>query len=162
MREFIPGEIRKFIPMIAIGLGAFYAMSAAIMMQKTLPALTSETTDAPKPSPRGQPSAAAMRAAEPVHKSLVRCMNDMDDILDTIHDDRSFAAAKPKLLQRAYEQAAQARLHPDAGMTQVGQLAQYEIREASKRHMKSLTRANEAVPALNKFFNDEVGAALSR
>jgi len=162
MRDYLPSEFRKFVPLVALGLAAFYSISAAVTMQRTLPALTSENTDPPKSSPRGQPSAAAVRAAEPVHKSLIRCMNDMDDILDTIHDDRSFAAAKPKLLQRAREQAALARLHPDGGMTQLGQLAQYEIREASKRHMKSLTRANEAVPALNKFFNDEVGAALSR
>jgi hypothetical protein len=162
MRDFIPSEIRKFIPLIAIGLGALYAVSAAVTMQRTLPPIANEKSDNPKSSPRGQPSPAAVRAAEPVHKSLVRCMNDMDDILDTIHNDASFAAAKPKLLKRAREQAALARLHADGGMTQLGQLAQYEIREASKRHAKSLSRAIEAVPGVNVFFNDEVGAALSR
>ena len=88
-------------------------------------------------------------------------LNDLDDILDTIHDDRTFEAAKPKLMKRAREQAALASLHPNAGMTPLSQLERHEMQQAASRHAKSLSRAMEAVPGLNKWFNDELGAILS-
>lgn len=125
--------------------------------------ITKNLPDEPAPEkerPRGKPTEAGVRAAEPVHKSLVRCLNDLDDLLDTIHDEASFAFAKPKLLSRAREQAAQAAMHPNAGMTQLGRAAAYEIQQASNRHMKSLTRAIEAVPAVRDFFEKEMGAIL--
>jgi hypothetical protein len=96
-----------------------------------------------------------------VHKSLIRMLNDLDDILDTIHDANSFEAAKPRLLSRAREQKALAERHRNAGMTAISSFAQRELQPAISRHVKSLTRAVKVVPAVNKFFNDELGPILS-
>ena len=40
MRDFIPAEMRKFVPLIAFGLAAFYTVSAAVNMQKTAACIT--------------------------------------------------------------------------------------------------------------------------
>ena len=42
----------------------------------------------------------SQRSSEPVHKVLIRCLGDLDDLLDTVHDPASFAAVKPKILSR--------------------------------------------------------------
>ena len=163
MRDFIPLEFRKFIPLIALGMAAFYSMSAAMVMRAPVAAITDSKCDDPKAArpvtPRGKPTEAGLRAAEPVHKCLISCLNDFDDIIDTIRDQRSYDRAKPKLLRRAREHVAQAAKYPK-GDVELGQLAKHELFEAMQRHEKSLTRANDAVPEFNKFFHDEVGAIL--
>lgn len=165
MREFVPGEIRMFIPLIAFGLGAFYAVSAAVQMQRPVAAITKPEAANAKVVETAEEGDAqpehTSRPTEPVHKSLIRMLNDLDDILDTIHDRSSFEAAKPRLLNRAREQAAMARQHRNAGMTAMSPFAQQELQPAITRHAKSLSRAVGVVPGVNKFFNDELGRILS-
>ena len=161
--------MKQIIPLVAFGSAAMFAVNAAVNMRhaasvinKNGPTTSPAPTAASKPAPRGQPTEAGIRAAEPVHKALIRCLNDFDDILDAIRDQPSFERAKPKLLRRAREHAADASKHPKGEMYELGQLARHELFEATKRHEKSLTRAIGAVPELNKFFHDEVGAILTR
>ena len=73
---------------------------------------------------------------EPVHKSVIRCLSDMDDLLDTIHDPASFALVKPRLLSRAREQKALASANPNQGMSQLSRSAAQEMQKAVNRHTK--------------------------
>jgi len=168
MREFVPDDVRKFVPLIAFGMAGFYAASAAMQMQRPIAVITKPDDGGAKATivesdTEGdqQPEAQAPKS-EPVHKLLIRMLNDLDDILDTIHDVDSFEAAKPRLLSRAREQRALAERHRNAGMTALNSFAQRELQPAMNRHVKSLTRAVKVVPAVNKFFNDELGPILSR
>src|SRR5262245_26855023 len=141
MREFVPDEIRRFVPLIAFGVASFYAVSAAVQMQKPIATITKSHDGGGKativesdtdgdPQPKGETP-----KAEPVHKSLIRMLNDLDDILDTIQDVDSFEAAKPRLLNRAREQAAIAKQHRNAGMTALDSWARHELQPAINRHV---------------------------
>jgi len=155
----------KFVPIVGVLSALLFTGYGAVNMHMAARTITKNCPDAPEPEPerpRGKPTEAGIRAAEPVHKSLIRCLNDLDDILDTIQDDRTFAAARPKLLGRAREQVAKAQLHPNAGMTPLGRVAAHELQEAVRRHDKSLGRAVIAVPAVRRFFETEMAAILSR
>lgn len=167
MRDFLPTEIRRFIPLIALGFAAFCTVSAAVQMQKPIAAITKPQSQDPASPIQDMSTEADAQsestppAAEPVHKSLIRLLNDLDDILDAIHDADSFETAKPKLVSRAREQVALAAHHRNAGMTALSPFAQHELRPAIARHAKCLSRAVEIVPAVNKFFNDELGPILT-
>ena len=154
----------KFVPIVGVLSALMFTGYGAVNMHMASRAITRNCPDSPPPEPerpRGKPTEAGIRAAEPVHKSVIRMLNDMDDLLDTIHDDRTFAAARPKLLARAREQVALAQLHPNAGMTQIGRAAAHEMQQAIRRHDKSLERAVQAVPAVRTFFEQELAAILS-
>jgi len=98
---------------------------------------------------------------EPAYKAVVHCLSDMDDLLDTIHDPASFAAVKPKLLNRARQHAAQAAEYPNQGMTQLSRPAALEWQNAANRHTESLARAIQVVPAVGGFFENDIAAIMS-
>jgi hypothetical protein len=94
-------------------------------------------------------------------QAVVSFLADVDDLLDTIHDSRSFATARPKLLKRARQQAALAAQHPNQGMTQLSREDARKWQQAANRHTESLARAMAAVPAVEDFFMDELAEILS-
>jgi hypothetical protein len=154
----------KFVPIVGVLSALLFTGYGAVNMHMASRAITKNCPDAPPPEPerpRGKPTEAGLRAAEPVHKSLIRMLNDLDDLLDTIQDDRTFATVRPKLLSRAREQVAQAQLHPNAGMMPLGRVAAHELQQAIRRHDKSLERAIKAVPDVRTFFEKEMAAILS-
>jgi len=153
----------KYVPLIGVLSALCFTGYGAVNMHMAARAITKNCPDCPPPEPdrpRGKPTEAGLRAAEPVHKSLVRMLNDLDDLLDTIDDDRSFAAVRSKLLNRAREQRAQAALHPNVGMMPLGRAAAHELQQAIRRHDKSLERAVSAVPQVRTFFEKEMAAIL--
>ena len=153
----------KYVPLIGVLSALCFTGYGAVNMHIAARAITKNCPDEPTPEPerpRGKPTEAGMRAAEPIHKSLIRMLNDLDDLLDTIHDDRSFAAVRSKLLNRAREQKAQAALHPNVGLIPLGRVAAHELQQAMRRHDKSLERAVNAVPDVRIFFEKEMAAIL--
>jgi hypothetical protein len=154
----------KYVPLIGVLSALCFTGYGAVNMHMAARTITKNCPDVPPPEPdrpRGKPTEAGMRAAEPVHQSLIRMLNDLDDLLDTIQDDRSFAAVRSKLLNRAREQKAQAALHPNIGMIPLGRVAAHELQQAIRRHDKSLERAVNAVPEVRVFFEKEMAKILS-
>jgi hypothetical protein len=165
MHRFIP-------PAIAICVATYFASNAARQMSEAGAALTpTRTVIAPDPGPPAdQPSEPAAeppkkpttrRPAEPVHKSLIRLLTDLDDLLDTIHDPASFAAVRPKLLRRVCEQADYAAEHAGQGMSRLSKSAAKELQKAADRHTASLARATRVAPGLKPFFDQELAPILS-
>src|SRR4051812_21322217 len=99
----------KIVPLVSLASAMCFTLYGAVEMNRAGRAITKSLPDTPPASAperrHGKPTEAGIRAAEPVHRSLIRFMNDLDDQLDTIHDAASFAAAKPKMIRRAREQA---------------------------------------------------------
>jgi hypothetical protein len=100
----------------------------------------------------------AERPKEPGYKVFVRFLGDVDDLLDKIQDRASFEAVKPKILARVRRHVADAKDHPNPGLTQLSKAAAKEWESAAKRHAESLTRANKVVPGVLIFFQKEAGA----
>jgi hypothetical protein len=96
----------------------------------------------------------------PAHRVLARCLNDVDDYLDTIQDPTSFAKLRPHILGRVRRHVAEMRAYADSGTTLLNKAASQELKKAADRHSQSLARAVRAVPAVREFFNTEVAAAL--
>jgi len=109
---------------------------------------------------KAAPAAQGFSPVDPT-KAVVSFLKDMDDLLDTIHDSASFAAARPKLIRRAREQAALAAQHRGEGMSRLSPAASRELQDAANRHMRSLAHAIQAVPAVEDFFADELAEILS-
>jgi hypothetical protein len=164
----------RFIPaIIAISVACYFAGNAAYQMNGAASAINSydavaaavqgpADTPAEKPAePRPDPNARVIeRPAEPVYKSLIQCLGDLDDLLDTIHDPATFAAARPRLLARAREQADYAKAYPGGGMARLSRSAAKELQIAMNRHAGSLERAYRAVPAVKPFFENELAKIL--
>lgn len=166
----------RIIPAVGILIATYFVGSAAVQMSNTASAIKATTpvtaavldnsADQEKPAdrrpqPKPEPNARVIqRPAEPVHKSLIRCLSDLDDLLDTIHDPASFAAAKPKLLARAQEQADYAKAYPGQGMGRLSKPAAKELQVALNRHQASTERAIRAVPAVKPFFENDLAKVL--
>jgi hypothetical protein len=166
--------IRLIPAIIAISVACYFAGNAAYQMNGAASAINSydavaaavqaNSADPPaecRPEPKPDPNARVIeRRAEPVYKSLIHCLADIDDLLDTIHDPATFAAARPKLLARAHEQADYAKAYPGGGMARLSKSAAKELETALKRHAGSLTRAYRAMPAVKPFFENELAKVL--
>jgi hypothetical protein len=149
---------KMIVPLIGFTVASFFAFRAATNM---VDPLSSQPTATPM-NARATPPVAPAREGprEPVHKSLIRCLSDLDDLLDTIRDSASFARVKPKLLDRAQLQKNLASAYPNQGMVQLGRAERQELQKAVNRHTASLARACEVVPAVREFFEKDIAALL--
>jgi hypothetical protein len=162
--------MQKIAPLVGIAVATAFALNAATHFPNPLadqpqPPMANaaagsdppgERPDAsPAPAPRGQ------RPSEPAHKAVIRCLSDMDDLLDTVHSPTSFAAVKPKLLRRARQQAALASEYPDRGMGRLSRAAAQEMQKALNRHTEALARAIQVAPEVRDFFEKDIAAILS-
>jgi hypothetical protein len=96
------------------------------------------------------------RSDEPAYKLLIRCLNDVDNLLDTVKDPASFEAVKPRILRRVRQHKEVGQSHPEQGMTQLSKSAAAEFEKAIKRHAASVIRAESVAPAVTDFFKNEV------
>jgi hypothetical protein len=148
-------------PLIGITVASFFALRAAMNMvdplavQPTAPSRNSRATPPVVTTSGGQ------LPQEAVHKAVIRCMSDMDDLLDTIHDSASFARVRPKLLSRAQLQKNSASAYPGQGMVQLSRAQRLEMQQAVNRHTASLARACQVVPAVREFFEKDIAAILN-
>jgi hypothetical protein len=149
--------MQKMVPLIGILVASFFTFRAA----KNLPDPLSSQPASPPKTPVAK-SQGRQPLNEPVHKAVIRCLSDIDDLLDTIHDPASFAAVKPKLLSRAQQQKDLASAHPNQGMTQLGRAEKQEMQKAINRHTQSLTRAIQVVPEVREFFEKDIAAILTQ
>jgi hypothetical protein len=101
------------------------------------------------------------RDYEPAYKLLIRCLGDIDDLLDTVKDPAGFAMVKPMILSRVRQHVAEGKNHPDQGMTQLSKAAAKEFQEAVNRHTVSMIRANEKATGVAKFFEKEVAPLVN-
>ena len=100
------------------------------------------------------------RPSEPVYKSMIRCLGDLDDLLDMVVDRNSFEAIKPRLVKRVIQQKEYASEHPNQGMTKLSRAAAKELQGAINRHSQSLTRANSVAPSVSEYFKRKLGSLL--
>jgi hypothetical protein len=159
----LPGEspMGKIAPLIGLSVATFFAFRVAMNLQNPLgespktPAQTSLAT------PRADSAHWDQHSIEPAYKAVIRCLSDMDDLLDTIHDPASFAAVKPKLLSRAKQHAAQASEYANQGLTQLSRPAAIEMQQAANRHTEALARAIQVAPAVAGFFATDIANTLT-
>lgn len=166
--------MNKYAPLIGLSLAGLYLFqaSSSLSVSPTAPPppasadfsevgrqFTAPTKAIPEPRPA--PARGGSGRGEPAYKSMVRCLNDLDDLLDTIKGPGSFAAVKPKLLDRVRQQAALAAEHPNQGGSQLSRAASLEVQKATNRHTKALIRANTVAPGVTDFFAKEVAAVLN-
>jgi hypothetical protein len=149
--------MQKFIPLISFGVAAIFVSYSAMQFSHVSGNITAKEVAAPPPQP-AQPS---RHPNEPVHRMLIRCLTDVDDLLDTIRNPASFAAAKPKILNRMRQHVAQAGVQPNQGMARLSKTAAQEMQKAMNRHTEALIRANEAAPGVVEFFQKDVAAVLN-
>src|SRR5262249_35504611 len=110
----LPGTrpMPKSATLISLAVATVFVSYSAVQFSGVSTALTQKQAASPpvtRPNTAAKPDAPQPVAARPdelVYKSVVRCLGDMDDLLDAVHDAASFAAVKPKLLDRARQQAA--------------------------------------------------------
>lgn len=145
--------MQKLAPLFALVMVAVYFFTAVAKM----PNPSEDGADQTSPAASGVASA---RNTEPGHLAVVRCLNDMDDLLDTVRDPASFAVVKPKLLSRARQHATQAAKHPNPGLSQMSRAAAKQWEQAANRHTESLARAIGAVPAVGEFFEKDIAAVM--
>jgi hypothetical protein len=161
---------RLLIPLVGILTATYFASNAAIQMSGTATAITAmDVFTAPDPAqsdsaaepPRPDKAKNDRRPVELVHKSLIRFLTDIDDLLDSIHDPASFAAVKPKLLHRAREQKAYAAEHSGQGLSLMTKAGAKELEKAMNRHAESLERAIQVAPGVKRFFDKDLAAILN-
>jgi hypothetical protein len=168
----------RVVPLVAIPIALYFVASSAVQLSNTASAINSthavmseilaNQADAPTEQPADKPpeppspgkARVIQRTAEPVYKSLIHCLSDFDDILDTIQDPVSFAAARPKLLARAQEQSDYAKAFPGQGMSRLSKSAAKELQQAINRHSESLERAIRVAPGVKPFFEKELAPIL--
>jgi hypothetical protein len=97
---------------------------------------------------------------EPDYKALIRCLHDVDDLLDAIVTPEVFATVRPLILKRVREHVAQVSEHSQ-GMGKLSRAASQELQQAMNRHAASLMRANQVAPGVSKFFETQVAAVLN-
>jgi hypothetical protein len=159
----LSGESRmwKIAPLIGLTVATFFTFRVAMNLPHPLggePETLPKTSPA---SPRAPTTQGSHHTTEPAYKAVVRCLSDMDDLLDTVHDPASFAAVKPQLLSRARQHAAEASAYPNQGMTQLSRAASLEWQKAANRHTEALARAIQAAPAVRGFFEQDIATILS-
>jgi hypothetical protein len=161
----------KTAPLTCFGVAALFFGYAAYQYanvsagltdrQAAAPAvsLPQDRADAPPRPPR--PASGGKSTDVSVHQSVIRCLGDLDDLLDTVHDPASFEAVKPKLLDRLRQQAALAAAHPGQGMVGMSRSAALAMQKAVNRHTEAIVRANEVAPGVTDFFAKEMAAVLN-
>jgi hypothetical protein len=145
--------MHKLAPLFALVLVAVYFFTAVAKMPNP-------SGDGADPTSPAASAEASELDTEPGHLAVVRCLKDMDDLLDTVRDPASFAAVKPRLLTRARQHATQAAKHPDPGLSRLSRAAAKQWEQAANRHTESLSRAIEAVPAVREFFEQDIAAVM--
>jgi hypothetical protein len=157
--------MKKFLPLIGLMVAGVFMYRAADQMTVVSNAQSSDgntVNTAPKPAEqRAATTKASNSKNEPAYKSVIRCLSDLDDILDGITGLDSFTAAKPKLLAHVRQQAALAAEAGNQGMQQMSKAASKEMKKAVNRHTESLIRANNVAPGVAAFFEKEVAAILN-
>jgi hypothetical protein len=154
--------MNKIAPVIGIVVATIFAGRAA-MQFSDLPITGSAVTGrgdgetGPKSSP--EPRADSSRN-EPAYKAVIRCLSDLDDLLDSIVNPATFAMVKPLLLSRVRHHVSHASDHPQ-GMAKLSRAASQEMQQAMNRHTESLMRANKVAPGVTSFFEHEVASLLS-
>ena len=97
---------------------------------------------------------------EPAYKAVIRCLSDLDDLLDGIVNPATSVTLMPLLLRRVRQHVAQASEHPQ-GMSKLSGAASQEMQQAMNRHAASLMRANKVAPGVTRFFDHEVAGILN-
>ncbi len=158
----------KIIPLVSLTVAACFAYhaasqfpTAAIAVGGGNPARTRPKARPASDPAKSRPAATGQRSHEPAHKALIRCLGDLDNLLDTIQGPISFAAVKPKLLARVRQHAAEAADHPNPGMARLSPSAATELQRAMNRHTQSLSLAIQAAPEVKEFFEKEIAAVLT-
>jgi len=160
--------MNKIVPLIGLLVATVFAGRAAVQFSD-LP-ITKPATAGPDGSdPVGtrtktSPGPAATRGDrnrnEPVYKALIRCLNDLDDLLDSIVNPATFVTVRPLLLSRVRQHVAEASENQQ-GMAKLSRAASQELQQAMNRHAESLTRANKVAPGVTRFFEHEMAAILN-
>jgi hypothetical protein len=164
--------MNKVAPLVGFAVAAFFCFRAASQFPDPLadspksllatpPVVGNPPETQSDSSPATPRQATAQRPYEPAHKVLIRCLSDVDDLLDTIRDPASFAAVKPKLLSRVRQHVAQASEHPNPGMARLSRAAAQEMQKAMNRHTESLIRADRVAPGVRAFFEKDIAAILN-
>ena len=97
--------------------------------------------------------------AAPDDVALVRCLGDVDDLLDTVRGAASFAEVRPTILRRVHQHAAAGHRTPDPG--RLSRAAAEALRAATDRHAAAVRRADRVAPGVAKFFEHDVAAVLN-
>ncbi len=155
--------MNKVIPLIGIAVASIFA-GRAVMQLSDLPITNPAATAAGSP-PELQPKASAEPQTtrgdgEPPHKAIIRCLGDLDDLLDTISGPAAFQAVKPIMLGRVRQFADRAAEHSNRGMAKLSRAASKEMQTAMNRHAQAVTRANSVAPGVTRFFEHEVASVL--
>jgi hypothetical protein len=153
----------RLAPLVAFGVATVFVGYSAMQFSYVSSVITAPKEDAPSTVPPTLPIAPPLtaRSNEPGLNLLVRCLSDIDDLLDTIHDPAGFEAVKPKILDRMRLHVAQGSALRNQGMKKLSKAEAKEMEKATNRHMTSLSRADQVAPGIVPFFQKEVGAILS-
>jgi hypothetical protein len=98
--------------------------------------------------------------SEPTYKTLIRCLSDLDDMLDSIVNPATFVTVRPLLLKRVRQHVADVS-DRSQGMAKLSPAASQEMQQAMNRHAASLTRAIKVAPGVEEFFSHQIAAVLS-
>ncbi len=158
----------RILPSVGIVVATYFVLNATSQFQHATSRVLSDDPAEPrtKPTPAGEatrsrPAPPAQRPTEPAHKAMIRCLTDLDNLLDTVQGPISFAAVKPKLLARVRRHAAEAKDHPNPIFGRLSQAAALELQRALNRHAESLSLAIQAAPEVKEFFEKELAPILS-
>src|SRR4051812_8137769 len=81
---------------------------AAFQYSNVAAAITRQEDAGPQPDLPAAPNLTII----PAHRLLARCLSDVDDFLDSIHDPASFAAVESHILGRVRRHVADMRAYP--------------------------------------------------
>jgi hypothetical protein len=159
--------MNKFAPLIGVGVASVFLGRAALQLSD-LPITSTAPAPAvggPDNSHDGRPKVSSEARtdnsrAEPAYKALIRCLGDLDDLLDSVVNPATFATVKPLLLGRVRQHVSHAADHP-GGMTKLSKAAAQEMQQAMNRHTASMLRANKVAPGVTSFFEHDVAAILN-
>lgn len=158
--------MNKFVPLIGMAVATAFVGRAALQFSDlpiTNPAATAGDNSVetrPKASADAPTGRADNSRSEPAYKAVIRCLSDLDDLLDSIVNPATFVTIKPLLLSRVRQHVSHAADHPQ-GMTKLSRTASEEMQQAMNRHAASLTRANKIAPGVTAFFEHEVASVLN-
>jgi hypothetical protein len=164
--------MNRVAPLVVFAAATFYAGQAAFQLSGSpacfpkSPLVTPDEVGNPPEtladsSPEAPRHVTAQCPCEPAYKVLIRCLSDVDDLLDTIHDPASFAAVKPKILSRFRQHMAEGKEHPNAALRGLSRAASQELAKATNRHTGSVTRAIGVAPEVRRLFEKDVAAILN-
>jgi hypothetical protein len=152
--------MNKILPLIGVAVATGFVGYAGVQFSG-IP-ITDPADDAGKAA-QVRPKAPQRTAAddeEPPYKALIRCINDLDDLLDSIVNPATFQTVKPLMLKRVRRHVAEME-EREHGMGELSRDAAREMQQAIKRHAASLARANSVAPGVNDFFSQHLAAVLN-